>query len=531
MKRIKKVQCVFVILALMLALIPFQIFAGDDTDTYDIVGWYDENCLDAVTSVKVNGRELSEYNTSMYDAVPEADIVTAQASSELNVEIALEEGYALSAAEDGGVLYLSGVQSESSGLTKSSSETTIRLPSAEWCKNDRELYLAFRTEREPEPGESGIAVVDKVVVNVDRIDCGTQIKDDTDVSESISVPSGSGYRIVPGSLCLVREEGINYVENVDPFVAEGKKTATVSFDIEDRGSFIFSKEMNEDCITVNNGKLLGFDMVTCGGPDDRSKKNEICLTVSIDLKHAADDLVIEDRVEPTCTEPGHYTESGICSRCGEPVKSRVEIPSPGHTFGTKGDSRFTCTVCGFVDKARKKACNEKDLAGFIAGVSCSSTSKKVTVKWGKVPGAGRYIVYAAYCNKNENKKFKKIKTVGSKVTKCGITRIDGAKLNPKKHVKAYIVAQRKKNGKWSTILKTPSFHIAGAKTKYSNVKVIKVSKAKFDIDKGGTAVIKPKLVLINKKKKAIDHVSKYRYQSTCTAVAKVSKKGKITASG
>ena len=172
---------------------------------------------------------------------------------------------------------------------------------------------------------------------------------------------------------------------------------------------------------------------------------------------------------------------------------------------------------------------EKAEAEFIASVNGISKTDKLTVKWSKLKGAERYAIYAAYCCKKN--KYKKIATVKGDITKYNITKLNGKKINPKKNVKFYIVAQKKQNGKWKKIFKTPSFHIAGAKSKYSNVKKITVKKAKFSLKKGKTAKINAKIILADKNKKAIAHVKKFRYKSTNTAVVKVDENGKIKAIG
>ncbi|MBR6391795.1 MAG: Ig-like domain-containing protein, partial [Eubacterium sp.] len=215
-----------------------------------------------------------------------------------------------------------------------------------------------------------------------------------------------------------------------------------------------------------------------------------------------------------------------------------------HYYGTQGDERFTCTVCGAVDDdlkaqaeaadkaaAEAKATREKAKAEFIASIDGTSTESSVTVKWGKVPNAKRYAIYAAYCDKNHKYKYRKIKTVSGKVTKYEIKKLYGKKLNPKKNVKVYIVAQKKKNGKWKRIFKTPTFHIAGAQSKCSNVKKITVKKAKYSLEIGKTAKIKAEIVLVDKSKKAVNHVRKLRFKSTNTSVVKVTKSGKIKAVG
>ena len=77
-------------------------------------------------------------------------------------------------------------------------------------------------------------------------------------------------------------------------------------------------------------------------------------------------------------------------------------------------------------------------------------------------------------------------------------------------------------------------HIVGKNNrKYTNVKRVKVSKSKYTLNVGKTAKIKAKTVLMDRKKKPLSkaHGKKFRYKATDTSVAKVSKKGKITAKG
>ncbi len=247
---------------------------------------------------------------------------------------------------------------------------------------------------------------------------------------------------------------------------------------------------------------------------------------------------------PTCTEKGYSTYT--CSR-GDDEYIDDYVDALGHTYGTTGDERFTCTRCGYVDEEKKTAAEAEDKAAadeaaakakaekeeakaeFVAGVKGTSDENKVTVKWGKVKGAQRYVIYATYCSKKN--KYKKIATVKGDITKYDITKLNGKKLNPKKNVKVYVVAQKKVKGKYKKIFKTPTFHIAGAKSKYSNVKKITVKKNKYTLKVGKTAKIKAKIVLGKKNKKAIAHVKKFRYKSTNTAVVKVDKNGKIKAIG
>ena len=205
-----------------------------------------------------------------------------------------------------------------------------------------------------------------------------------------------------------------------------------------------------------------------------------------------------------------------------------------------GVKTYTCTVCKAtktetipklkpqpkpqptVDKAAAKT-------SLNAGVIARSSGSKVTASWGAVKGASSYVIYANYC---DQKKLKKIKTVSGKTTSFDITKLNGKKFDPKKNLKFYVVAYKTVKGKKVKLAKSIMAHAPGSKnTKRTNVTGVKVKKASFTLKKGKTAKIKAKLVLQKKNKKPLKHCAKFRYASSNKKVAKVSKKGKITAVG
>ena len=176
-------------------------------------------------------------------------------------------------------------------------------------------------------------------------------------------------------------------------------------------------------------------------------------------------------------------------------------------------------------EAEKKAAK----IALDAGVIAKSSGSKVTASWGAVKGASSYVIYANYC---DQKKCKKIKTVSGKTTSFNITKLNGKKFNPKKNLKFYVVAYTTVKGKKVKLAKSIMAHAPGSKnTKRTNVTGVKVKKASFTLKKGKTAKIKAKLVLQKKSKKPLKHCAKFRYASSNKKVAKVSKKGKITAVG
>lgn len=164
-----------------------------------------------------------------------------------------------------------------------------------------------------------------------------------------------------------------------------------------------------------------------------------------------------------------------------------------------------------------------------AGLKVSQSGKKVTVKWGKVSKADRYVVYASYCGPD---KCTKIKALSGSKTSMTFTKLNGSKLNLKKNIKVYVVAYRKVNGKETKLARSITAHIVGSKNaKYTNVKKIKLSKSKYTLKVNKTATIKAKIVLVDKKKKQLSdsHAPEFRYASSNTKVATVNKSGKITA--
>lgn len=329
MRCLKKVQCLFISLLLILAIVPFQTHAAD---SFEIVGWNEEDYHKSVTSVKVNGEELSKYKPSMYNSKSEVNRVVASPSSDLTVEITLEDGYTLSSAEGGAKLYLSGVQSGTEHITESTSATLIQAPSASIYETDQELYLSFKTERVLE--NSTPNTINDITLNViGTMTCGTQINGGADPVPNVSVPLDSGYIIAPDSAWWLKKQGVNYIENEYPLTA--KKSLIFKVDLLDRGSYMFSEGLDAGKITVNNGELLDYEMDTFGGPDLKSVANRLCLTIGMDLEHIAGKSKKEDIVAATCTKAGHHDNVVRCKYCEEELDRVGPITDDpiGHKWG------------------------------------------------------------------------------------------------------------------------------------------------------------------------------------------------------
>lgn len=160
-----------------------------------------------------------------------------------------------------------------------------------------------------------------------------------------------------------------------------------------------------------------------------------------------------------------------------------------------------------------------------SGLHVSWKGSKVKVKWGMVPGADAYEVYAAYCGSHS---FEKARTVQAG-NQAVITRLGGKKLNPKKSVKAYVIAY--KNG--VPIGQTIDAHSVGGKNKATNVKKIKASKKSYTLTPGKSVKLKVKTTKANSKKSLPGkyHCARLRYASSDEKAAVVTSNGRIKAVG
>ena len=148
---------------------------------------------------------------------------------------------------------------------------------------------------------------------------------------------------------------------------------------------------------------------------------------------------------------------------------------------------------------------------------------KVKVRWGSMPEADTYEIYAAYCGSG---RCRKVRTVHG-VTKTTIKKLNGKGLNPARNIKLYVVAVR--NG--TVIGRTIVAHAAGGRNSRTNAKKIRVSKDSYRLGVGQTARIKAETVRQDESKELLDaaHGPLYRYESMDPSVATVNKAGRIRA--
>ena len=217
-----------------------------------------------------------------------------------------------------------------------------------------------------------------------------------------------------------------------------------------------------------------------------------------------------------------------------------------HVYGTADAERYTCSVCKYVSETRKKeaeAADKKNTESKPVKVKRTEAKdaalnskfnvkagKTVKVTWGKVKDADGYDVYMAYCGKDKEKVVKSVKAADS--LSVEISKLKKKGINQKKNIKCHVLAYKMVDGKKVTVAKSITIHAAGKKNKsVTDAKSIKLKKTSYVLAKGKKAVVKASIVKKNKKRPIINHISEFRYATSDSKVAVVSKNGKITAKG
>lgn len=169
-------------------------------------------------------------------------------------------------------------------------------------------------------------------------------------------------------------------------------------------------------------------------------------------------------------------------------------------------------------------------AGTLLAKMTSKGKNSMAISWNKVDGAEGYDIFFAHCgNDDEKQPVELVKTITGnstfKWTKSSLSKSNSYKAV----VKAYVT----KNGKKSYIKTSPVVHAysSGGTKNYTNARSVSVKKSKVSLKKGKTHKIKASVKKLRKGKRLLKHTPKLRYLSSDPAVAKVSKKGKVTAKG
>ncbi|MGI6737114.1 MAG: Ig-like domain-containing protein [Anaerovoracaceae bacterium] len=149
----------------------------------------------------------------------------------------------------------------------------------------------------------------------------------------------------------------------------------------------------------------------------------------------------------------------------------------------------------------------------------------IALKWNKVRGAKKYVVYGNQCGTKNPYKVLARQTMTKLTAK---TLADGAALSKGRYHK-FFVAAFDKNGKLLAVSK--SLHVTTTGGKYTNFKSVKfknVKRGKKTLKKGRKFKLRTKSVKVSKKGKVQVH-RKAAFESSNKKVAAVSKSGVVKA--
>lgn len=221
----------------------------------------------------------------------------------------------------------------------------------------------------------------------------------------------------------------------------------------------------------------------------------------------------------------------------------VKTKRGAHVYGKTGAKRYTCTVCGYVDKVKKSKADQDDIdkdnskhtkaKDLALNYKFKVTAgKNVYVTWGSVAGADGYDIYMTYCGNNEFKLVKSLKAPKNNIV--SISKLGGKIIDQTQNVRCYVTAYKVYNGKKRIVAKTFIGHGAGLKNKNAtDAKALILNKYTYSLKKGLSADIKATTVkkISDRSLLSKTHAPEFRYISSNNNIAAVSSTGKITATG
>ena len=143
---------------------------------------------------------------------------------------------------------------------------------------------------------------------------------------------------------------------------------------------------------------------------------------------------------------------------------------------------------------------------------------------------GKALLLGEHIPQDKEKVVKSVKASDS--LSVEISKLKKKGINQKKNIKCHVLAYKMVDGKKVTVAKSITIHAAGKKNKsVTDAKSIKLKKTSYVLAKGKKAVVKASIVKKDKKRPIINHISEFRYATSDSKVAVVSKNGKITAKG
>lgn len=299
------------------------------------------------------------------------------------------------------------------------------------------------------------------------------------------------------------------------------------------------------------------------------------------LGHRNAEPVIENNIPATDKEEGHYDSVVYCSVCGKELSRTtytVAIPTPEpidisqmqvtlskNTYSYDGKEKepevfieglekekdytvayennievgeATVVITGTGNYTGDLIVNFTIKDNITANKNYLNKKLKVTVStnikvtWGQVPTADGYDIFVVKCKGTSLNSMKKpTKTVkGNTTFSTSVSKVSGKKVSNTDAYKLMVKAYRNINGSKVYIGNSYQLHVTGNKNKkYTNPKSVSVNRKNIVLTEKSSYALSTTVNKANKNKKLLNHVSKVRYWSTNTKVAKVSGTGVVTA--
>ena len=398
------------------------------------------------------------------------------------------------------------------------------------------------------------------------------------VTDAAAAPTCTETGLTEGSHCSRCNEVLVVQETVDALGHDPVVDAAVEPTCTETGLTEGShcSRCNEILVAQETVEALGHDPVVDAAVEPTctetgltegshcSRCNEV-LVAQETVKALGHDPVKDKAVGPTCTETG-LTEGSHCSRCNEVLAAQETVGALGHdwdewvtvkeaTEEEEGLKERTCrndpahkeseikpkiekamggdgTPAGkgasysIADEAIREAASEEGPAGTkfsqLRLKTTKQTSTSISLKWTRVKGAEKYVIYGARCGKSMRKlststlDAKVIKKIGSISLKRGI------------YYKFLVVAL---DGNDKVVSTSKVIHVVtkgGTYGNYSKVTVSKTIVTRAQALKVGNALsLRAKAVKASGVKVRTHRV--LSYESSNTKIATVSGKGVIRA--
>ena len=135
------------------------------------------------------------------------------------------------------------------------------------------------------------------------------------------------------------------------------------------------------------------------------------------LGHTESETVVENKVEPDCTNDGSYDTVVYCSVCGDEVsRETTTVAARGHTEETVAGKAATCTATGLTEGKKCSVCGEitvkQDLIPVEAHTNGETVNENKKAATCTLAGSYDSVVYCSVCDAQITRETVTVKALG-----------------------------------------------------------------------------------------------------------------------